>query len=269
MGAPPSTVTALVLMLALGVRHGLDPEHIALVNAVTLRANAAGRRWPSLGGLYFALGHGLVITAVALGLTQLLGLAQWPSWLMTLGAWLPAAILFLVATVNLRDLLRTTGPFSGAAVKLRLLPGPLRSSTHPISIFIIGMLFAPFVDPATQAAVWGYVVGTTSGVWRVAGLGTALTAAMAVTCVLEARAILQLARSADTARAERRQRALGWVIVALSYAVVANVAFSAMQPAAPVWATIGESVAAVALGALAIVAWRRRARRVAMRSQAA
>jgi len=223
-------LTALLLMLALGLRHGLDPEHIALVNAVTLRRAAAGRRHPALGGLYFALGHGLVITAVALGLTQLLGFERWPDWLVGLARWLPTVILFLVASVNLRDLLRQPQGYQPGAVKVRLLPSPLRDSTHPLAIFVIGMLFAPFVDPATQTAVWGYVVGTASDSARVALMGAVLTAAMAATCVVEARAMIQLTRLPDARRAERRQRLLGWGIVVLSYAIVLYTLGSALWP---------------------------------------
>lgn len=214
------TLTAVLLMLALGVRHGLDPEHIAIVNSVTMRAAEDGRRQPALSGLYFALGHGLVITAVAMGLTGLLGLGRLPAWVAAIAAWLPTLILFLVATLNLVDLLRPGAHYQPSNVKARFLPGVLRDSAHPLAVFVIGMLFAPFVDPATQTAVWAYVIGSSGSGIEVAALGGLLTLSMAVTCVLEARGMLLLAHGADQQRAEHRRRVLGWCIVVFSYAVV-------------------------------------------------
>lgn len=224
------TLTAVFLMLALGVRHGIDPEHIAIVNSVTMRAAETGRRRPALCGLYFALGHGLVITAVAMGLTGLLGLGHLPAWVAAIAAWLPMTILFLVATLNLIELLRPGAHYQPSNVKARLLPGVLRDSAHPLAVFVIGMLFAPFVDPATQAAVWAYVIGTSGSAVEVAALGSLLTLSMAVTCVVEARGMLLLAQGADKQRAERRRRALGWFIVVFSYAIVAYAVASRLLP---------------------------------------
>lgn len=258
-----STSTAVFLMLALGLRHGLDPEHIAIVNSVAQRAAADGRRLPWLCGAYFALGHGLVITVTAMGLTGLLDLGRPPAWAVVLAAWLPALILLLVATVNLRELLRPQhSGYRPANVKARLLPRPLRDSAHPLAVFLIGMLFAPFVDPATQAAVWGYAVGAADGFREVAGLGGVLTLAMAVTCMLEARGVLLLMGSGDPGRADRRRRQVGWAIVAFSYLIVGYTLVHALLPSLD-WrlslpATLG---AALVLSAAAVIGMNGLARR--------
>lgn len=255
------TLTTVFLMLALGVRHGLDPEHIAIVNSVAIRAAETGRLRPALSGLYFALGHGLVITAVAMGVTELLGLGRLPDWLQTLGAWLPMLILFLVASLNLRELLRPDASYQPSNVKARLLPGVLRNSAHPLAVFLIGMLFAPFVDPATQTAVWGYAIGTSAGSLQVTLLGTLLTASMAVTCVLEARGMLALMRGGDDRRAERRRRVLGWFIVVFSYGIVIYAVASRLLPQLGLWTllTYGMALAvATALSLLVLMRWQRR-----------
>src|SRR6201995_5095897 len=50
------------LAYAFGLRHGVDPDHIAAIDNVTLKLMQQGRR-PLTSGLFFALGHstGVVI----------------------------------------------------------------------------------------------------------------------------------------------------------------------------------------------------------------
>ena len=216
-----STLTAIVLMAALGLRHGIDPEHIAIVNNVALRAVEKGSRNAALTGLWFALGHGLMATVFALGLLQLIGAGDLPLWAQAVVGWLPMAILFLVASVNLRQLLNRQRRFQPSNFKTRVLPAFLRDATHPAAVFVIGILFAPFVDPATQTAVWAYAVGTSGTALEVVGLGCVFTAAMAFTFIVETRGVLLLLQGADAQRANRRQRAIGWVIVILSYGIFA------------------------------------------------
>ena len=56
-----------VVALVLGMRHGVDADHLAAIDAMT-RCNAQAR--PALArrtGLWFSVGHGTVVLAVAFG----------------------------------------------------------------------------------------------------------------------------------------------------------------------------------------------------------
>jgi high-affinity nickel-transport protein len=56
----PSMVTTLVLVFILGLRHGMDADHLAAIDGFSrLRPS----RW---NGVLFGLGHGLVVTLLAL-----------------------------------------------------------------------------------------------------------------------------------------------------------------------------------------------------------
>ncbi|HEX7382609.1 MAG TPA: hypothetical protein VF265_10705 [Nevskiaceae bacterium] len=254
----PTAVTTLFLMVALGVRHGCDPEHLAIVNAVTLRAAERGRRWPAASGLYFALGHGLVITAVAIAFVGVLDTLRVPGWVRALGEWLPALILLAVAVANLAELLRDRSDYRPVAIKGRLLPRRLGDASSPLAAFLIGVLFAPFVDPAAQAAVWGYVATAGIGSGGIALLGAVLTAAMALTCTLEAHAVVRLMGRRDERRAARRRRLVGWLIVALAYAVLGYMAGSTLYPArsALLLQSVTSVAAAAALAALSVTSLR-------------
>src|SRR5581483_1831103 len=77
----------------LGVKHGVDPDHLSTVDGLT-RFNLAARprvaRW---SGCLFSLGHGLMVMAVAAVIASSAGAWSAPSWLEPVGAWISLAFL--------------------------------------------------------------------------------------------------------------------------------------------------------------------------------
>jgi len=63
---PTHWLSLVAVVFLLGVKHGLDPDHLAAIDGLT-RYNAVRRpalsRW---SGLLFSAGHGVVVTAVAI-----------------------------------------------------------------------------------------------------------------------------------------------------------------------------------------------------------
>jgi high-affinity nickel-transport protein len=62
-------IALLSFIAALGLRYGLDPDHLAAIDGL-LRFHPS--RW---NGLFFALGHGVLVTALAVGFGH--SLARW------------------------------------------------------------------------------------------------------------------------------------------------------------------------------------------------
>src|SRR5258706_7038267 len=62
---PGHWLALIAVVFLLGLKHGLDPDHLAAIDGLT-RFNASRRpllsRWP---GLLFSAGHGVVVTAGA------------------------------------------------------------------------------------------------------------------------------------------------------------------------------------------------------------
>lgn len=70
----------LTLAVALGLRHGVDPDHLAVIDGLSrLRPS----RW---NGVLFAVGHGLLVTLLAVGIGGLLARTVGPyaPWLLIL-----------------------------------------------------------------------------------------------------------------------------------------------------------------------------------------
>lgn len=222
-------VSGIALMLLLGLRHGLDPDHIALIDGMTLRAHQQRPAMAPWVGTWFALGHGLVVTLIAVAVSLGAGRVELPAAVSAFAEWVPVALLFAVGTGNLRSLLRDVD-YQPAGWRTRLIPPALRGSTGPLGIFLIGALFAAIFDTITQAAAWGYVATQQGGVFGALMVGLVFTFGMLVTDTLDARLLCRLLRDPRPEVARGRRRALGWVIVLMAYGVVLYTLLTRVAP---------------------------------------
>ena len=166
MSIPIDDWLALVaLALTLGLKHGLDADHLVAIDGLT-RFNVEVRpRFARWCGVLFSLGHGAVVVSVAV----MVGLAadRWmvPGWLEDLGAWISIAFLAGLGIVNLAavastppdDVVRTV------AFRGRLL-GRLTRTSNPFVILLVGGLFALSFDTMSQAALFA-VAASKIGSW--------------------------------------------------------------------------------------------------------
>ena len=215
MVLPPS---GLVLMFMLGLRHGLDPDHIAMIDSMAYRALKDRPRLAPWMGTLFALGHGLTVTVIAVALGAMSGGFSVPAVLRSVLDWLPTVLLLLVGSLNLRGLLGRE-EYRAQGWKTHFLPARLRDSSHPWAVVLVGVVFALVFDTATQAAAWGYAVGSGSGVSTALLAGLVFTCGMVMTDTLDGHLMVRLMRRAaghDRTRLYRRR--IGWAVVLLSYA---------------------------------------------------
>lgn len=232
MDAELVSFTGLTLMFVLGLRHGLDPDHIACIDALTWRALSIEQRHAPWIGTLFAIGHGLLVTVIAVVVSQVAHAMTVPALVVHVLDWVPTALLLLVGTINLRMLLRAPASFQPTGWKLRLIPARLRHDSSPWAVIATGVLFATVFDTATQASAWGYVAANKGGMAAALAAGLVFTAGMVVTDTLDGRLICRVSRSAHAATVGPRvRRALGWLIVALSYGVAAYNIAKALAPA--------------------------------------
>jgi high-affinity nickel-transport protein len=222
--------SSLILMFMLGLRHGFDPDHIAMIDSMAYRSLEQRPRLAPWMGTLFALGHGLTVTAIAVALGALAGEFALPAALQTVLDWLPAALLLLVGTLNLRSLLRRDD-YQPQGFKTRLLPARLRNSSHPLAVVMVGVLFALVFDTATQAAAWGYAASTGSGATTALLAGLVFTCGMVLTDTLDGRLMVRLMRHAagrDKTRLYRRR--IGWAVVLISYGTALYMVVTHFRP---------------------------------------
>jgi high-affinity nickel-transport protein len=143
------SLTALVFLL--GLRHGFDPDHLVAIDGLT-RSNKRDQmqRWC---GLFFSLGHGVVVTLV--GLAVALAATQWqaPAWLRELGAWISITLLLALGLANLMMVWRAPAgcrvPLVG--IRSRWFADQLSRTSHPVFIASIGAAFALSFDTISHA----------------------------------------------------------------------------------------------------------------------
>jgi high-affinity nickel-transport protein len=239
----------LVLVFLLGVKHGLDPDHLATIDGLARFNLAARPRLSRWSGCLFSLGHGAVVMAVAAGVA--LTAAAWspPRWLEDLGAWISIGFLAALGVLNLVAVLRTP---AGRVARTAGLKGRwlrhLTETSHPVLIASIGAAFALSFDTLSQAALFSL---SASAGWAYAGfLGAVFMAGMLVTDGANG-----LWVAAMLARADRRaliaSRVLGLSVAFLSLSIAALGVAKVSSPGAA--AAVEGAGTIVGLGIAAIV----------------
>ena len=211
------TGPALGLVLLLGLRHGLDPDHIAVIDNLTFRAAEERPRWAPWTGTLFAIGHSLSVAAVAIGVAILVPRFAWPDWASTVIDWAVIGLLMLVGFLNLLAL-RRPGAYTPVGWRQGLIPRALRGSSHPLAIVTTGIVFGLVFDTATQAAAWGLAASSTAGVSGAAIVAAVFALGMILTDTADSRIVAGLLRDrGDPDRVRRYRRGVGWLIVAMSF----------------------------------------------------
>ncbi|MBU6428353.1 MAG: nickel permease [Cyanobacteria bacterium REEB65] len=226
------SVAGLLLAFTLGLRHGLDPDHISAVDGMTMRSFEEGRPVAPWVGTLFAGGHGAVVTAVAAAVALLSTEIHLPDRLLSVAEWIPIVLLVLVGSLNLVSLTQAE-KFQLQGWKSLLLPRALRNSTSPLAVVLVGVIFAVAFDTATQAMAWGYAATAHGGPWAALIVGVAFTIGMMTTDSIDSRLLCSVMRRAGhVAGAERYRRTIGWAVVSLSFGVAAYGVLTRCMPQA-------------------------------------
>jgi high-affinity nickel-transport protein len=209
--------TGVWLMFVLGLRHGFDPDHIAIIDALTVRTQDSQPGLAPWVGALFAAGHGGVVSLIAVAVCLLSARVTVPEGLVRIVEWFPVVLLLAVGTSNAVSLAVSRG--DAPAVWHRVLrPGRgRRRRIHPVSVVLTGAVFALVFDTTTQAAAWGYAAAEHSGVGAAVAIGGAFTLGMLLTDTVDSQLLSGLLRRASAQDARTFRIYLGLVVVLLSY----------------------------------------------------
>ncbi|MEO5693951.1 MAG: nickel transporter [Usitatibacter sp.] len=228
---PSHWLSLIAVVFLLGLKHGLDADHLAAIDGLT-RFNAGSRplvaRW---SGLLFSLGHGAVVTAVAIIVATVATGWKSPAWLENTGAWISIAFLTLLGVANLAAAWRTPRGQLVRAVGLRSrVFARLTQAEHPVLIAAVGAAFALSFDTISQAVLFSVTGSHVAGGWFAAMLGLVFTAGMASTDALNGLWVSRLVHSADQ-RAAAASRVMSIAIGCISLAIAAMAAARNLLPA--------------------------------------
>lgn len=269
---PHDALALAALVFVLGLKHGLDPDHLVAIDGLTRFNSQGGRRLARWCGALFSLGHGAVVIAVAVAV----GLAteRWivPAWLDDVGAWISVTVLVLLGLLNLRVVFATPADDVVRPVGVRgRLFARLTRTSHPAAIAAVGALFALSFDTLSQAALFAVTASQLGGWLPALALGVVFMAGMTLADGANGLWIAALLRNAD-ARARIASRVLGLTVACLSLGIAAFVVVERHSATVADWAegrelTLGGGV--IAAVAAAFVLGLALARRPAVASSAA
>ena len=228
---PTHWLALVAVVFLLGLKHGLDPDHLAAIDGLT-RFNAARRpalsRW---SGLLFSAGHGVVVTLVAVAVATVATEWKAPAWLEDTGIWISIGFLTLLGVANLAAVVRTPRGQVVRAVGFRTrLFERLTRAEHPVLIAAVGAAFALSFDTLSQAVLFSITGSNLAGWLFAALLGLVFTAGMMATDALNGLWVSHLVRRAD-ARAAAASRVMSLAIAFTSLAIAALAAARHAMPA--------------------------------------
>ncbi len=267
MPSLPQDWPALCLLIfTLGLRHGLDADHLATIDGLA-RVNLAGNpRLARSCGVLFSLGHGAVVLLIALTVGTLARHWQAPHWLEPVGTWISIAFLVGLGVVNLRAVLRTPPGevVRAVAVKGRLLGGMARAAS-PGLVALVGALFALSFDTVSQAALFAVAAAQFGGWQYVLALGVLFVLGMLLTDGLNGLWISRLLRRSDR-RARVASRVMSLAVASVSLLVAAFALARLAVPDAERWGEgnnllFGATLIAIVAASFAAALWVTRARR--------
>jgi high-affinity nickel-transport protein len=266
---PADWSSLLALSFMLGMKHGLDADHLATIDGLT-RFNA--QRNPALApycGMFFSLGHGAVVMLIASGVAAMAGHWTIPDWFGALGSIISIGFLAVLGSLNLVAVLQagTDEPVHVHGLTGHLLGrllGSLRHASHPLAIAVVGILFALSFDTLSQALFFA-LTATQFGGWQHAlVLAVLFVCGMALTDGLNGWWIAHLIARADRL-ARLASRAMGLVVALISLSVAALGAAKMLSPAVEAWSQGKElafGLSVVLIVALAFIVARKLAERL-------
>jgi high-affinity nickel-transport protein len=207
---PAEWLPLVAVVFLLGLRHGLDADHLAAIDGMTRFNNESRPRLARACGALFSLGHGAVVIAIALGVAALAPAWTVPAATEHIGTWISIAFLAILGALNLAAVFATrrNETVRPVGLKGRFL-GRWQRAGSPWLVSLVGGLFAVSFDTLSQAALFAVAGVHFGGVAHALVLGLAFTVGMLLVDGLNGLWMWRLVRRADhTSRTASRAMTL-------------------------------------------------------------
>lgn len=208
------------LVLILGIRHGIDADHLAYIDGVTRYNWQNGKAMARWVGTFFSIGHGVVVTMVAVLLGTVSSHFTFPARFDAVATWVSVISLFLIGTLNAKNLLRTanrTADFKISGIKGKWIPTRLLETQNPLMIVLVGAIFALAADTVSQTAIWAMAAKNAGGLMPLL-LGLTFTFGMVATDTFDSWISYKMFSRSDQ-MGQKVSRLMGWLIVLLAYGI--------------------------------------------------
>ncbi|MBV8925834.1 MAG: HoxN/HupN/NixA family nickel/cobalt transporter [Bradyrhizobium sp.] len=204
-GEQPVLLGTASLAYTFGLRHAVDPDHIAAIDNVTRKLMQEGKR-PISAGFFFALGHSTVVVIASLLVALSVGALQAKfDWFKEVGGMVgtgvSAAFLLVIAVINTAILLSVYRAFGAArrgesvtedalhdllsrrGLFFRMLRSLFSAVTRSWHLYPLGFLFGLGFDTASEVGLLGISAAQGSAglpIWSIMVFPALFTAGMSL-----------------------------------------------------------------------------------------
>jgi high-affinity nickel-transport protein len=221
-------LSLFMLVFILGLRHGLDADHLACIDGLTRYNWCKGSSITRWVGTLFSFGHGLVVASIGIILGSLSHNFKLPDYVDLFVTWFSILSLFLIGTLNIANLLKTRlgsqDDYRLQGIKGKLIPKRLLETSNPLLIILIGGLFALASDTISQTSVW-VLAARNNGIYVPYALGITFMIGMMITDTIDSLITNQIL-SQSNKLGKSASRVMGWIIVVLAYGLSFYEAFT-------------------------------------------
>lgn len=172
-------IALFTIVLLLGMRHGLDLDHLAAIDAMT-RNVYERKKLAKMVGFLFSIGHGSIVIIMSMIVGLSMSLLALPSSLYSFMQWLSIIFLLLFSLVNFFSVFQNIYSRQNKMINPRLFIANrlLKRIHHPFAIVLVGGIFAISFDTVSQitffslntAANYGWLVSIILGMIFMSGM---------------------------------------------------------------------------------------------------
>jgi high-affinity nickel-transport protein len=217
-------------VFALGLRHGLDADHLVAIDGMTRFSHEARRPLAPWCGALFSMGHGAIVILVATTAGVAIRIDTLPVWATVCGEWASIGVLLALGIINLVQVMREPPghPLAPVGIQGRLL-SRLTRTANPLGVAIVGASFALSFDTLSQALLFATTAARFQGWQSALILGGLFTAGMLLLDGLNGVWMAKLLSRADES-GKAISRAVAALVAVLSLLVAAAGAIRLLFP---------------------------------------
>lgn len=201
------------MVFGLGVRHGLDLDHLATIDSIT-RTLKENEYLSKRVGVLFSLGHGAVVILISFVVSNGFMQNEFSTYLDAFGNWISIAFLFIFGSLTLWNVI-VKAPVYNYSINLAKIFIRSSKQYNALLIILIGALFAFSFDTFTQVALFSISMSNQTSWYYPVILGMVFMCGMMASDGLNGFFVALLIQRADKSSA-CISRILGLVIACFS-----------------------------------------------------
>jgi high-affinity nickel-transport protein len=212
-------LVAALSVFVLGLRHGADPDHLAIIDNLTRNAHERAPWGSRFVGTLFAGGHSVMVLAIA-ALVGFLGTWAGPyrALIEQVGGWVGVAVLLFVASLNLIQL-AFSDDVTGSP-RTKIIPAAWRASSHVLTALPAGLLFGLGFETSSQLATYAIAFSAGAGIIGAVLIGLAFCFGIICTDTLDG---LLVHRFISLRASAMRRAKRTWLIAITVFAIAVAV----------------------------------------------